>query len=104
VVVPVAVEGSEHVLAVVRAIPAEPRAAVAVHLLNRRYDADHDTMIPQQDITLRLRRDLLGDRKFTKAVLHAADAEPLPLEIRCDDESTTVSVPRLTLWAIIQML
>jgi len=100
---PVVIEGSGHVTAVVRAIPADENAPAVVHLLNRRYDAANDAMTPQQEITLRLRRDLLGGRKFTKATFHAPRAEPVALKVISHDEHTTIEVPKLKLWGIVEL-
>jgi len=100
---PVLVEGSAHVGVVPRAIPGEQSAPVAVHLLNLRYDGKSDRMVPQAGIKLRLRRDLLAGRNFTKAVLHAAKHEPRRLEVSSDDRYTIVKVPELKLWAIVEL-
>jgi len=100
---PVVVEGSGHVWAVPRAIPGDRKKPVVVHLLNRRYDAGNDAMVPQRGLTLRLRRDLFGGRKFTKATLHAPKAEPLRLKIVSDSDHTTIQVPQLGLWAIVEL-
>lgn len=100
---PVLIEGSEHVTAVVRAIPGDQNAPVVVHLLSRRYDGEKDAMVPQKEITLRLRRDLFAGRKFTEATLHAPKAKPLSLEVASDDQYTTVKVPTLELWGIVEL-
>ena len=100
---PVVVEGSEHVGVVPRAIPGEEDSPVVVHLLNRRYDGETDTMVPQKEITLRLRRDLFSGRKFTKATLHAPKAEPLVLEVTSDGKYTMVKVPELEFWGIVEL-
>jgi len=100
---PVAIDGSGEVGAVVRAIPGDANAPAVVHLLNRRYDETKDAMVPQQGITLRLRRDLLDGREFTKATLHVPQAEPVTLEMTSDETHTSVKVPRLTLWGIVEL-
>jgi len=100
---PVVVEGSRHVGAVVRAIPGQADSPVVVHLLNRRYDGEKDAMVPQPNVTLRLRRDLLDGRKFARATLHAPQAEPVTLDVTSDDQYTTVRVPELNLWGIVEL-
>jgi hypothetical protein len=100
---PIVVEGSSDVLAVPRAIPGDAAAPVVVHLLNRRYDGQKDTMIPQENFTVRLRNDLLAGRKCTRAVLHAPKTQAQTLEVRTDKEHTMVRVPGLVLWGIIEL-
>ena len=60
-------------------------------------------MIPQQQFTLRLRRDLFAGRKFTTATLHAPRVEPVVLEVTADGKYTTVKVPELKLWGIVEL-
>ncbi len=100
---PVAVEGSEQVGVVPRAISGDGTSPVVVHLLNRRYDGEKDSMIPQQQFRLRLRRDLLGGRRFTKATLHAPKTEPVAVEATSDGKYTRVKVPELKLWTIVEL-
>lgn len=100
---PVTVEGSEHVAVVPRAIPDDPAAPVAIHLLNRRYDGQTDTMVPQQNFTVRLRADLFLGREFGRATLHAPKQEPKPCVLRTDGEYIELTVPQLDLWAMIEL-
>jgi len=100
---PATIEGSTQVWAVPRAIPGDPKAPAVVHLLNRAYDAAKDSMIPQRDLTVRLRRDLFAGRAFSKAVLHAPKAQPLPLELASAPDSITIRVPALDLWGIVEL-
>ncbi len=100
---PVVVEGSGQVGVVPRAIPGDATAPVVVHLLNRQYDAEKDAMIPQKGFTLRLRRDLLGGRKPTKAVLHAPNDEPVALTLTSNDQHVAVTVPELKLWGVLEL-
>ena len=60
-------------------------------------------MVPQENLTVRLRNDLFAGRKFTKAMLHAPKAQPQTLEVSADGQSTAVKVPQLTLWAIVEL-
>ena len=48
-------------------------------------------------------RDLFGDRRFTQATLHAPRAEPVSLRLTSDKERTTVTIPELALWGIIEL-
>jgi hypothetical protein len=100
---PVLVEGSKDVMVVPRAIPGDEDSPVVIHLLNRQYDGEKDAMLPQKQIKLRLRPCLLAGRKFTKATLHAPRAEPVALEVTSDEQHTTVKIPELELWGIVEL-
>jgi hypothetical protein len=100
---PVVVEGSAELLVVPRAIPGDAGSPVALHLINRQYAGAKDAMIPQKDVTLRLRRDLFGGRKFTRAVLHAPKSQPLTLQASADDQHVTVKVPEVSYWAVVEL-
>lgn len=100
---PVLVDRPDKVWAVPRAIPGDAAAPVVVHLLGRQYDADKDAVTPQKGLTLRLRRDLFPGRTFSKATLHAPRAEPVPLDVAVGDEYTTVKIPQLGLWGIVEL-
>ena len=101
---PVTVEGSPHVGVVVRAIPDDDKAPIVVHLLNRRYDGEQDAIVPQKNITVRLTRDVIGDRRLVGAVLHTPTAEPQSLTVTVDDAGISISVPELSLWGILELL
>ncbi len=100
---PVVIEGSGQIMAVPRAIPGNPKAPVAIHLLGRQYDGKEDAVVPQRNVTLRLRKNLFSNRKFTNAVLHAPKSKPQELKVTSDDEYTTIQVPELGLWGIIEL-
>jgi hypothetical protein len=99
----VLVEGSDHVMVVPRAIPENDNTPIVVHLLNRQYDGQKDAVVPQRDFTLRLRRDLLDGRNLTSATLHAPKRETVKLTVTSDDGCTTVQVPDLSLWALLEL-
>ena len=100
---PVVVEGADRIWAVPRADPADPARPAVVHLLNRNYDAKADRVVPQKNVVLRLRRDLFGRRKLTGAVAHAPRAEPAELKLASGATSTSVTVPELGEWAIVEL-
>jgi hypothetical protein len=100
---PVLVQGSEHIGIVPRARPGDDAAPLAVHLLNRNYDGQNDRMIPQAKLSLRLRRDLLRDRQFTKATLHRPKHEPQRLRVASTREHTLIEIPQVTLWGIVEL-
>jgi hypothetical protein len=100
---PVIVEGSDSVMVVPRLKPADPVAPVAIHLVNRRYDASQEATAPQRSFLVRLRRDLLPRREFTKATLHAAGREPLPLTLVDNETMIGVHVPELGVWGFVEL-
>ncbi|NQU26626.1 MAG: hypothetical protein HQ567_35525 [Candidatus Nealsonbacteria bacterium] len=100
---PVVVDGSQHVGVVVRAKPGKGDAAVAVHLLNRQYDGQTDSMTAQADVTVRLRRDILDGRTFGQAVLHTPRQEPVSLAVTSDDQHVTVKIRKLQYWGIVEL-
>ena len=100
---PVTIEGAARVWAVPRAVPNSRTKPVVVHLLNRNYDAKADAIVTQENVTLRLRRDLFPGRKFTKAIAHAPRTKPVELKVVSNAEVTTITVPRLDLWTIVEL-
>jgi len=100
---PVAVQGASDVMVVSRAIPGDTQAPVVVHLLNRRYDGANDRIVPGEGFAVRIRRDLLGGRTFSRATLHAPKAEPRPLSLTVEGETLVIHVPRLDLWGVVAL-
>ena len=100
---PITVAGSEQVAVVPRAIPDDPAAPVVVHLVNRQYDGQADTMVPQRDLTIRLRADLFPGRTFDQAVLHAPDQDPQPTALQLKDGYLQLTVPQLDLWTLVEL-
>lgn len=100
---PITVAGSEHVAVVPRAIPDDPAAPVVVHLVNRQYDGQADAMVPQHDLTIRLRADLFPGRTFDQAVLHSPNQDPQPTAVQLQDGYLQLTVPRLDLWTLVEL-
>ena len=95
--------GSQHVMVMPRAIPADASAPMVVHLLNRHYEGKEDRMVPQNDFSIRLRQDLFAGRKLTKATLYAPGGRPVELQVHAEDERIRIEIPRLELWAILEL-
>ncbi len=100
---PVAIDGATNVWALPRAAPGGPGKPAVVHLLNRNYDAKADTLIPQKQFRLRIRRDLFPGREFTTAIAHAPKARPAKLAISSNADHVIVTVGELGLWAILEL-
>jgi hypothetical protein len=98
----VIVDGSEDTMVVPRIKPIEDAPAV-VHLLNRRYDGKRDEMIPQEGLSVRLRRDLFAGRRLSKATMVAPQVGPVELDAEIDDTYVTIRVPHLDMWAIVEL-
>jgi len=60
-------------------------------------------MEPQKGCTVRLRLDILGQRRPKKAVLHAPKAEPQNLTVSIDNDWISVPVPQLDFWALVEL-
>ena len=71
--------------------------------MNRQYDGTNDAVVPQTDVTVRLRNDLFPGRRFNKATLHAPKSEPIELQTDSLDGLTSIKIPKLGLWTIVQL-
>lgn len=100
---PVVVEGSDQIAVVPRTNPKETSAPAVVHLLNRRYDGQKDAMVPQENLVLRIRRDLFPGRSFSLAVLHCPKEAMQTLDISGDKEHFTIKIPKLSYWGILEL-
>ncbi len=105
----VKVEGADQVIVVPRARPHDATAPLSIHLLNCAYDKEKDAMTPLSGFRLRLRQDLLGTRKPTRAVLHCPPShsvgspQSMPLKVRSDGDCIVVTIPGLDLWGIVEL-
>lgn len=112
---PVTVEGGGRIVVVPRVKRDDAKAPAVLHLLNQAYSGAKDALAPQTNVTLVVRRDLYGGRKFTRAVLHApaADAKPgdfsaasvaTALLVSEAGDSVRVTVPSLKEWCLVALL
>lgn len=101
---PIQVEGAKEIMAVGRVHAKATAAPAVVHLLNRRHDGEKDAIVPAERFRLRLRGDLFEGRKFTKAVMHAPRSEPTELEVAAEQDGMVVSIPRLELWGVMELV
>ena len=90
------VEGSPPVMVVPRLNP-DPEAPIVLHLLNRAYDAEHDTWIAQKNIRLDLHPELFPDRQFRAATWLTPDGSSCNVDI--DDR--VVTIPECGLWGLL---
>ena len=109
---PIAMSGSENIVAVARAKPGEPAAPAIIHLLNRNYVESNDATTSLRNVKIELRRDLFG-RSFTKATLYAPPpaldrktpgaSTPVPLALQTTAEGVTITIPELGFWGIVTL-
>ena len=62
-----------------------------------------DRMEVQKGFTVRLRLDILGQRRPKKAVLHAPKADPQNLAVSIENDSLSAEVPQLDFWALVEL-
>lgn len=93
----------EHCMAVVRENPARAKSPFVVHLLNRNYNAETDEVAPRENITLRLRHDVLGGFRPTRATHHTPGETSLSQKVEIGETHTAVHAPVLKLWGLIEL-
>ena len=76
---------------------------LVIHLVNTRNDAAKDSMVPAERFRLRLRQDLFGTQPLAQAVLHAPQSGIDRAEGPPGGAYVTVEIPRLDLWAIVEL-
>jgi len=114
---PVHLEGAKGVWVLPRAVPNDTSAPVAVHLLNRDYDAKARQMKTKGPFQVILDAGLFPGRTFSKGALHQPrllaklpeDLDPKELdvvrsvEVRQADGRIRINVPGLELWGIVEL-
>ncbi len=94
------VEGAPNLWVVMRRNPTS--GAVAVHLLNRDYALDQDTVRTTGPLTVTIDGALLAGQSFdTASFYNVPHDEPVPVDIRSDHGRTVISVTALDLWGIV---
>jgi hypothetical protein len=82
-----------------RVLPRVKPGSAVIHLVNWSYDATRDSVPPMSNVRLKLNLQALGVAGVTQARLFAPGAQPANLPIR----EATVTVPQLSLWAILEL-
>jgi len=100
---PIQVQGSDQVFVVPRIRPDDPKSPVVLHLVSRAYRMPEDRMEVQKGFTVRLRLDILDQRRPKRAVLHAPKADPQNLPVSSENDSLSVEVPQLDFWALVEL-
>ena len=97
----IAIFGAHNISALPRHNPVDDSAPVNVHLLNANYDMESDSY-ELVSITLRIDSELMG-RTFSRATLFAPGWLPRDVPCDADEAGTTVTVPGLEMWAVVQL-
>ncbi len=106
----ITIAGAASIMAVPR---VRADGSAVVHLLNRNYDKNKDAIATQTNVTVVLDKSLFNGRTFSKATFHTPPAkldpaapgqgEATPLSVKTDAQFTTVRVPALGLWGIVEL-
>ena len=97
-----AVEGAVDVWALPRRNPKQPDSPLVVHLLNRNYDFATDRTAAQPNVTLHLRRSLLGAKAPSKCTAYAPGTDPVGLPVEADGDGVRTKIPELKLWSVLR--
>lgn len=98
----IGIDGAEGIIAFPRYFPDKLEAPTICHLLNTNYQIDTDSYDLQQNFSLNLDNTLYG-RTFSKATLYAAGHDPLKLPCKQIDNTTSITIPELDMWAILKL-
>ena len=81
---------------------AKPTGEMVVHLVNTRYDAATDLLVPHKDVEVSLPSSIVKGT-FRKAMLRCHDAAPV--ELRAEERSgrLTIKVPEVRTWAVLEL-
>lgn len=79
--------------------------AVALHLVNRQYDGEKDTMTRLTDVTVSLDSSILPGRVdgCRSATIHTPGSEDLIVAVRPEGNKLSVTIPEVDLWAIVEL-
>ncbi|MHB1309789.1 MAG: hypothetical protein ACYC23_22185, partial [Limisphaerales bacterium] len=83
----------------VRVLPRVRPGSAVIHLLNYRYDASRDDVIPVDNVELTVDLAVLGVPNARRATLLTPEGGETPLGLR----EGRVVVPRLDLWALVRL-
>lgn len=78
-------------------------SSLVVHLLNQEFDPATDSMIPNKGSSLSISHRLTGGRPPEGITLHTPDCESRDLEMTSSTESSSVRLPEIELWSILQV-
>jgi len=94
----------EKVASFARSNPSHPHpnAPQIVHLVNRDYNAQSNSINVKSNVSVNI-QDSLFDSSFIAARYNQAGQEPLELEVRRSGAAATVLVPNLANWGVLEL-
>lgn len=93
------IEGAENVTVLPR---HKPNAPLICHLLNSGYDPESDRYAALKNVTVSVAEGMLG-RTFSAARLYSPAHAPIEVDCRVTDAGTSVTIPELGMWAVLQL-
>jgi hypothetical protein len=78
----------------------KPTGEMVVHALNLDYRPDGDIVAPARNVKVSVPAALGGN--FRKAVLHSYDGKPVVLKVTKDSGGTSVILPELRIWGVLE--
>lgn len=102
---PVTIVSSGPVFVTPRVRKTGDRSALAIHLLNRQYDGEKDSMSPLTNVTISLNKIILpgpvdGCRS---AKIHAPGKEDVIVVVKPEGNNLSITIPEIDLWAIVEL-
>ncbi len=79
------------------------RAPVVCHLVNRRYDARENGVVPQRDLDVRLRKVLWNGAPVRTIRYYSIGRPPRELPFDLLEDGLRVRVPELALWGVLRI-
>ena len=95
------VRGAPNLCVLPRHQPENADTPLVCHLLNSNYDAGTDRYQSQSGVELTIGAGMLG-RGYTSATLYAPGQMPVAVECRASDAAASVTIPSLSMWAILK--
>ncbi len=93
------IEGAENVTVLPR---HKPNAPLICHLLNSNYDPESDRYAALKNVTVSIAEGMLG-RTFSAATLYSPAHAPIEVDCRVTDGGSSVTIPELGMWAVLQL-
>ncbi len=98
----VEVSGAGNLSVLPRIQPENTESPLICHLLNGNYDPQADHYHVQNDVELTIGAGMVG-RVFATATLFAPGQAPVAVDCRASEAATTVTLPRLGMWATLKL-
>jgi len=97
------VNNAENIWVLPQLVPGLSNKPIVIHLLNRNYNLENDSVEKVQNVEVYLNKSLFAGRSFKKGVFHNVQGEAEPFEVEDSGNDLCVTVPELDFWGIIQL-